>query len=374
MRIIDRGIAIKGEQGTDYQSCLFPGFCVLPSGRWIVTCRAAPARNINWNQRVFLSYSDDEGKTWSKPFSPFKPKILNGKIGVFRGAYLTYLDNNEIFATLHWIDYSDPDLPAFNEKTEGVLDCFIFTSRSYDNGLTWSDPEFVDTSIFKWPAPITGPALYPGSDCIIIQFELNKPYYDTSQWTHASILFFSYDRGKTWPEYFLVGKDRENKIFYWDQRPGVLNDGTILDMFWTYNNKTCSYLNIHARCSRDRGKTWSEIWDTGISGQPGHPVSISGNRIVMPFIQRDRFPVIKIRTSSDGGKTWQKNSEMVIYSNEEKFRHSEKKTMADTWAEFNKFSVGWPITAKVNDTDIIVAFYNGVNPDSTNIEWARIRF
>lgn len=126
MKIIDRGVAIKGEKGTDYQSCLFPGFCVLPSGRWLVTCRAAPARNNNFNQRVFLVWSDDEGKTWSGPVSPFPPERINNKIGVFRGAYLTALGGSTVFATLQWVDYTDPSLPLFNEHTEGVLDCLIF--------------------------------------------------------------------------------------------------------------------------------------------------------------------------------------------------------------------------------------------------------
>ncbi|MCM8759212.1 MAG: glycoside hydrolase [Candidatus Omnitrophica bacterium] len=374
MEIIDRGIAIKGEKGTDYQSCLFPGFCVLPSGRWLVSCRAAPARNNNWNQRVFLSYSDDEGKSWSEPFAPFQPAEVKGKIGVFRGAYLTSLGGSEVFAALHWIDYTDPDLPVFNEKTEGVLDCLIFVSRSFDNGMSWSKPELIDTSpYFNWPVPITGPALYIEPDCLALQFELNKPYYETSPWHHASVLLFSHDRGKTWKQPIIVAKDPENKIFYWDQRPGVLSDGSILDVFWTYNNENCSYLNIHARYSPDKGKTWSEIWDTGVPGQPGHPVSLRDGKIAMPFIQRDGFPVIKMRISSDNGRTWQENTEIIVYNSADKFSHSERKSMKDTWSEFNKFTTGWPITAKTKNSDIIVAYYNGPHPDHTNIEWVRIR-
>jgi len=374
MKIIDRGIAIKGKQGTDYQSCLFPGFCVLPSGRWIVSCRAAPARNNNWNQRVFLSYSDDQGKNWSESFSPFKPLEVNGKKGVFRGGYLTSLGNDEVFAALHWIDYTDPDLPAFNEKTTGVLDCLIFVSRSFDGGLTWSQPEFVDTSCyFDWPVPITGPALYIEPDCLALQFELNKPYYETSPWQHASILLFSRDKGKTWTQPVIVAKDPENKIFYWDQRASVLQDGSIFDTFWTYDNETCSYLNIHARYSADAGKTWSEIWDTGVWGQPGHVISLPDGKIAMPFIQRDRYPVIKIRVSDDMGKTWPENTEMVVYNSATKFEAIEKKSMKDTWVEFNKFSAGWPIAAKLDNSDFIIAYYCGDHPDHTNIEWVRIR-
>jgi hypothetical protein len=31
--------------------------------------------------------------------------------------------------------------------------------------------------------------------------------------------------------------------------------------------------------SRDGGRTWGEIWDTGIYGQPGQPVDLGDGRI-----------------------------------------------------------------------------------------------
>ena len=61
MKIIDRNIAMRSEKGTDQAICLFPDFCVLPSVRWIVTCRAG--RNNNFNQKASVSYLDDEGKS-----------------------------------------------------------------------------------------------------------------------------------------------------------------------------------------------------------------------------------------------------------------------------------------------------------------------
>ena len=41
MKIIDKGIVFKGQEGTNQQSCAFPGICILPNGRWICTFRAA---------------------------------------------------------------------------------------------------------------------------------------------------------------------------------------------------------------------------------------------------------------------------------------------------------------------------------------------
>ena len=79
----------------------------------------------------------------------------------------------------------------------------------------------------------------------VCQFETNKPYYDTTPWVHQSVLMFSRDAGRTWPRHTVVTRDP--RIFYWDQRPQVLPDGRILDLFWTYGNAAAAYLNIHAR-------------------------------------------------------------------------------------------------------------------------------
>ncbi|MCM8788335.1 MAG: glycoside hydrolase [Candidatus Omnitrophica bacterium] len=118
METVGRGIAIKGQEGTDYQRCFFPGFCVLPSGRWIVSCRPGYLRNNNFNQRVFASYSDDQGKIWSVPFSPFNSEEVNGELCVFRGAYLTPLEGSKILSSLCWVGFTRPELPLFNEKVE----------------------------------------------------------------------------------------------------------------------------------------------------------------------------------------------------------------------------------------------------------------
>jgi hypothetical protein len=115
----------------------------------------------------------------------------------------------------------------------------------------------------QYAAPSDGP--WKIGDCPYLP-ELNKAYYDTSVWRHSSVLMFSKDGGRSWPEHAITGHDPENRVFYWDQRPGVLRDGVLLDLFWTYDNRSAAYLNIHARESRDCGSTWSAMWDTGVPG------------------------------------------------------------------------------------------------------------
>src|SRR3989304_5479958 len=146
MRIVERGCVFKRREGSAYQSCTFPQIAVLPSGRWLCSFRAAPAKAATRDNHVLLTWSDDEGRSWSEPIEPFTAPQEGGRPGMLRLAALTPLEGRQVLAALCWVDHSAPDLPLFNEKTEGVLDTLILLAKSSDMGQTWSLPVFVDTS------------------------------------------------------------------------------------------------------------------------------------------------------------------------------------------------------------------------------------
>jgi Neuraminidase (sialidase) len=372
MKVIDRGTVFAGEVGTDHQSCCFPAICALPGGRWLCGCRAAPTKSATTGQHVLLTWSDDEGKTWSKPLSPFVPPHIDGNPGLFRYVALTALGGNQVLAMLYWVNHSDPSLPFFNEETEGILDSRLFLAKSEDAGLTWSEPKLVDTSPFNVPVAITGPVLILSNGAWACQFELNKAYYDTSVWRHSSVLMFSQDQGQSWPKHAITSNDPENRVFYWDQRPGVLADGTVLDVFWTYDNQAATYLNIHARESMDNGCTWSQLWDAGVPGQPAQPVSLPDGRIAMVYVDRTGPPAIKMRISSDKGRTWRESGEVVIHQAGSGSQTWNKGSMQDAWAEMGKFSTGLPATSPLQNGQILVVYYAGPDTDRTDIRWARL--
>lgn len=373
MKVIDEGIVFAGEKGTNRQSCAFPGICAAPNGRWLCACRAAPTKNAVAGQHVLLTWSDDEGRTWRRPYAPFDPIVMDGKPGVFRAAYLTTLGKDRLLAVLMWVDNSNPHLPFFNPETEGILDVRIFLSHSFDAGATWSAPELVDTRAFDMLTPLTGPVLGLPNGELACQFELNKHYYQTSVWRHSSVMMFSKDGGKTWPDYVITSNDPENRIFYWDQRPGVLGNGKILDLFWTYDNKSSVYLNIHARESPDNGRSWSDVWDTGVPGQPAPPVSLPDGGLAMVYVDRTESPAIKMRVSHDGGRTWPDKTEGIIFQSEIGSQIKEKGSMQDAWAEMGKYAVGLPATTPLPDGNFLVVYYAGPQTDMTDIRWARVR-
>jgi len=373
MEIIDEGIVFRGEKGTDHASCAFPGIAVIPDGRWVCGFRAAPTKKGTAGQHPLIAISDDEGKTWPIVLSPFVPPRVDGKPGLFRAAYPTALGAREVLAALCWVDHSDPALPFFNEQTEGLLDTRIFLSLSEDGGLTWSAPQLIDTSPYRVPTPLTGPVLILPNGEWVLQFELNKPYDDLQPWRHASVLMFSSNQGKSWPHHVVVSQDPTNRIFYWDQRPAVVDNGTLFDLFWTYDRATADYLNIHARKSTSGGRLWSEFWDTGVSGQPAQPISLHDGRMIMVYVDRTASPAIKLRVSTDAGKTWPSNTEMTLYQPELVGQSGKKSSLQEAWSEMEKFSLGLPATARLPNDDILIVFYAGPEPDLTDIRWLRLK-
>ncbi len=75
-----------------------------------------------------------------------------------------------------------------------------------------------------------------GDGTIVCQFEINKDDWDKSELEHKSAMIFSNDGGKSWSGVVIVTEEPD--MYYWDQRPNVMCDGsTIIDFFWTLDGK-----------------------------------------------------------------------------------------------------------------------------------------
>ncbi|MCA9411207.1 MAG: exo-alpha-sialidase [Candidatus Omnitrophica bacterium] len=373
LQIVDQGVVFEGKEGTDCQSATFPGVVVLSNGTWMCTFRAAPRKSELAGQRVLLTRSTNNGRTWSEPMGCFSPPRLRQQPGTFRTGYLTECGEDVLIAVLCWVDQSNPSLPFFNEDTEGLLETRIFLSRSSDGGASWSNPDLIETPPWTCPTPITGPILNFGNGTLGCQFELNKGYDDPVPWSHKSVIQISSDRGLYWPETRIVSADPEDRVFFWDQRPSVFESGRILDLFWTFDRDSGTYLSIHACESLDYGVTWSAMWDTGVSGQPAPAVELSNGILAMAYMERTGVPTLKVRMSSDRGRTWPAESEVILFTSSESPLGSKAKDMNEAWSEMSAFSMGLPATAKVSNNEFVTVFYAGPQTDCTGIRWIKCK-
>ncbi|HPO12040.1 MAG TPA: sialidase family protein [Candidatus Hydrogenedentes bacterium] len=371
MHVTGEGIVFSGAD--DASSATFPMVCVTSTGRWLCAFRAAPGKLRNAGERVLLIWSDDRGRTWHDPIEPFYPPRIDDKPGTLRICCITALPDGSLLAAVNWVDASNPALPYFNETTEGLLDTRILISRSHDDGGTWSPLQIVDTTPFNVPTPLTGPILRLSNGDLVCQFELNKPYTDLAPWKHASVMIFSRDGGKTWPRCAVTAQDPAASIFYWDQRPAVLPDGRILDLFWTFDRRNSVYLDIHASCAEPSGLTWPPPQSTGVSGQPGPVFSLSDDSIAMPYVDRAGPPVIKVCRSIDGGRNWNTSDSLVVYESSGRVQTIQKSSMQDAWSEMYAFSVGLPNVAPLPEGGSVLVYYAGLKTDETGIRWALIQ-
>ncbi|MBI4023616.1 MAG: exo-alpha-sialidase [Verrucomicrobia bacterium] len=374
LKIVGHGKAVAAEPETERQSNIAAWMCISPTGRWIVSYRAACDKN-NTRQRVMMTWSDDQGKTWSKPITPFTDRKLNGKIGQFRAMACTALGNGHLVASLWWVDASNSSKSFFNEETEGILDSHCFLSTSEDDGKCWSAPVRINTAPFDhFPCPLTGPVLFMPNGDWAFQFEPNRPYDPPVPLHHyMPAMIFSRDHGKTWSGTTQPALDPQHHICYGDQRPSVLSDGTVIDFFWTLDSRNGKPLNIHASCSRDSGRTWSPVWDTGVPGQPGPARSLPDGRIALVFVDRTGAPSIKLRISDDGGRTFPGRTELTLHQPGLGSQTREKRNIKDLWTEIRKlYSVGLPDSKLLPNGDLIVTFYTGPRTDQTDIDWVRL--
>jgi len=370
IRVVRQGTVYRGRSGSPTQSAAFAHVCVLPNGRWLCAFRAAPTKAGTRGQHVRLTWSDDEGVTWCDPIQPFAPPAVEGRPGLFRSCALTPLGGDRVLALLGWVDHSDPDKPFYNESTEGLLDMRVFLAESSDGGRTWTPPRIVALPGYDCPTPITGPVLAGRGGRWTLPFEVNKRYDDPTPWVHESAIAVSDDAGESWSRCHVITRDPSRTRVYWDQRLARLADGSLLDLFWTYDLVATTYLNIHARRSEDGGATWSPLWDTGVPGQPAPVCECDGGVLVMVYVDRDRAPAIKARLSRDGGRSWPTASEAVIFEAATPAQTVAKACMNDAWSEMAAFSVGLPHAAPLNRREVLAVYYAGQQTDHTGIEWA----
>src|SRR3954470_21200278 len=114
MRMVAEGIVVASNSDPARTSACFPNICRLPGGRIIVGYRAAAAKDAA-DETSRITWSDDNGATWSRPSEPFVAPSIGGRAGRFRALAPTALGGRRVLATLMWMDRSDMWRPMFNE-------------------------------------------------------------------------------------------------------------------------------------------------------------------------------------------------------------------------------------------------------------------
>ena len=305
----------------------FPGVALLNSGDLAVVYREGTIHMPEPGGKVSLSRSTDGGRTWL-------PRV-------------TALDRPGM---------DDRD-PSIFQMSGGTLlltssDCLC---TSTDFGRTWSPP---------LPTPVFGPhgAVEDEDGNIVygalkrnVQGELTRVGARPIQ-LEADAAYRSKDRGRTWEQAGIAA--------YTTYMPGPM-DYVWLDepfmcvvpqRFWIFAARVD--LDGFARIIRspDRGKTWEPIIKTPVWGYPQHLLHLRDGRLLMSYGYRRAPWGVRACLSSDNGKTWDLDNEIVI--------RMDGGAAAGQKVKVGDRDLGYPVSVQLADGRIFTVYY--LNKDGSN--------
>lgn len=361
-----------GEPGTRRAISTFPVVTSLADGTLLATYRVGTTKD-SADETIELRRSDDGGRTWSDPVSPFDATV-NGTRGSLKLVYVTPIAGEHLIAAAMWVDREAyPGQPLFNDETEGCLPMKILLSDSHDLGGTWTAWRVLPLPEEIGPPSLTSPLLLLPGGRVAVSIETNKSYEDTSPWLQRVVYSYSNDCGATWGSPVTVCQDPSARIFNWDQRAGVCPDGQLVTFTWTFDRETTRYLNVQRRLSSDEGTTWTAPEDLGFSDQPSHPAILPNGRVVVAWVDRFQSRSIRARLSQRSDAPFLPETEVILYEIESDaaVTAAGEGNTGDLLAEMSVWNFGLPFAETLPDGDVMVVYYEGT-ASSMRASWVRL--
>ena len=372
MKISDQGTINRGRPGTRRAFSTFPAVVPLTGGSLLASYRVGSSKD-SADGTVELRRSEDRGKSWGAPETPFAT-TLNGLDGSLRVGYITDLGNGHLLLAAAWVDRQTwPGQPLFNEETEGCLPMEVVLADSHDLGRTWSEWRAVPVPADVGPPSLTNPVLLLPSGRLALSVETNKTYEDRGPWLQRVVYLYSDDRGRTWGDPVTTCQDPAGRIFNWDQRAGVFPDGRLATFTWTYDRKTTRYLNIRRRFSTDEGAAWSAPEDLGFADQAAHPAILPDGRAVLAWVDRFGSRSIRARLATAADAPFNAATEVELYRQTAGGSTTEAGhgDTGELLADMGLWSFGLPFAAALPDGGVMVVHYAG-DDSCMEVRWARL--
>lgn len=129
---------------------------------------------------------------------------------------------------------------------------------------------------------------------------------------------------------------------------------------------------IYLARSVDGGRSWSKPEPTGVSGQFSTVVELAAGRLLLLFVQRTGEPSIRVRSSHDGGRTWEPTDSLVLHAQTaDDLAAASKQSYEEYLRNMARWSFGWPSAIELPDGELLVSYYVGED-DRSSIMLARV--
>ena len=300
---------------------------------------------------TYVAESLNGGQTWSEPVQIFDKKIE--KPIVSDNCKITYLGGEKFICIGYAFPRHDYDLPIGNPITGGLLDDFVFYTKSNDGGKNWDGFNLINTNwknSTEASAPIT----------VLKNGDWVSPITGFPKWNGELIgrrcgrLLVSKDNGATWNDDVVCMEFDGDKVLCYEQRLCQLETGEIVVIAWNDDVETGEALNNHYTISYDNGNTFTKPKDTGVRGQASSICAIGGSKLFALHAIRkgsDRPGVYGYIVDLKDGD-WNIKEEKLIW--EPNSPIVKDKNMADI---FSYLKFGQPSAIKLNNGNLMVVFW-----------------
>ena len=344
MKIIQNGEArvIMSNPGSHLSYFGWPTATRLQNGKIAVVASGYRTRHICPFGKTVISYSEDEGQTYTRP-APVIDTVLDDRDGGImtfgeKGVIVTSFNNVTAFqrslpyATAYDLAYLDTVTPEEEARDIGSTFCF-----SFDYGVTFGE-------LFKSPTQAPhGPVELKDGTILLVGMDYNPHPIDGPR----NVDYIQAHKINLDGKIEYVGKIENVRIgdvepICCEPHTVVLDDGTLLTHIRVQHfdeNGNVVLFTLFQSESSDNGRTWTTPHQVlpQLGGSPPHLFKHSSGMLICTYGYREAPYGVKAMFSADNGKTWDYGYDIYV----------------------NNVSgdLGYPSTVELKDGSLITVFY-----------------
>ena len=320
----------------------WPTVARLQNGKIAVVCSGYRVGHICPFGKAVISYSEDEGETYTKP-APVIDTLLDDR----DSGIVTFGDKGVLVTSfnINWNCYLKGGYEKWYHPYEQYVAAYVDMvtdeqveklsasrfSISQDGGMTFSR---------EYKAPVMsphGPTVLKDGTILWVgtNYQFKEDNVISAYRLHLDGTTEYLGRvADTW--------DGAQKLDFCEPHAIELDDGTILCQIRTH---TPEYMTLYQTESKDGGRTWTKphrVLETDRSA-PAHLLKTSTGMLVSAYGYRGDPAGIRLMFSSDNGATWDR--ENILFETE------------------GSADLGYPSTIELDDGTFLTVFYAHVEED-----------